>query len=266
MICLIGGTVIRNERTARETAACRQTCLEIEDWLEQFTRSCDAVNLLISEDQREALGEADNAKHLQRLLNELPENKVKEFSERLIQHHIKLFGEMRKIGEGQKTHYWMLNPFLLAFGTHVTHLYIKLKTLNIHLADYQNQPKAENRESLILSAKCAYAFSLHNAARDQANPQVVAINNEVGNDLHGDNLGDKRPPQAPEEFASIMEEAEYWRKNICRLPFLALRLNEPEGLAAIRALQAHSTSLLLHMNFAKINKHSINFLYILTIF
>ncbi len=188
--------------------------MEIEDWLEQLNRFCEAINLLISEGQRKALTETDNAQHLQRLLNELPENKVKEFSEQIIQHHIKLFGEMRKIGERQYSYNWMDNPFLLTFGTHVTHLYIRLKTLNKHLADYQNQPNAENRESLILSAKWVYDFSLHNTACNQANPQAEAIDNAVDNDLREGVLGDNRPPQGPENFATLMDEAEYWRKNI----------------------------------------------------
>ncbi len=90
MICLIGSATIHLEVIRKF----EQTCLEIEDWLAQFKKACENLN-------GEALhlnGEAFSGQ-LEEFLGEFPENRVKEFGERLTQHHNMLFGVWKRNGE-----------------------------------------------------------------------------------------------------------------------------------------------------------------------
>jgi hypothetical protein len=181
IICLIGGAAIRKEETVREASAYQQTCLEIEDWLLQFTKCCEEINALMPQ----GILNLDNAPRLEQIFKELPENKVKEFSERMIQHHVKLFGKMRRVGEGQISHYWMHNPFQSLFGRiHVTRFYGLLELLTKHRDD---------SEQLLFSAKVTYDEFFNNS--------------RIKQEGEFSKLGDR-------QFASIIDEAEYWRKNI----------------------------------------------------
>ncbi len=183
IICLIGRAAIQKEERLRETSACQQTCLEIEDWLLQFIKSSEEINALMPQ----GILNLDNVPRLKQIYNELPENKVEELFKRMIQHHIKLFGKMREIEGKQISEDWMFIPFQTPFGKlHVKQFYVSLK----HISE-----PMDNNEQLLFFAK-------HQIYNDFFN------NNRVGREGEFNKLTGYR------QFASIIDEAEYIRKNI----------------------------------------------------
>ncbi len=216
MICLIGSATIHLEQTARAKAKLEQTCLEIEDWLAQFKKACENLN-----GEAQHLNAVTFSLKLEEFLGEFPENRVKEFGERLKQHHRDLFGEWREVREAKHSDHWISLHFDCGLRWELDVFYAELGEVKRRGQIYQEQVSGmvhndRNAEDLMAMAKHVDEDHFKRKEIPQNPPLTWAegVNNETANYLLTGKFHDKRNPQCPKHFPNIMEHVDYWRKSI----------------------------------------------------
>jgi hypothetical protein len=212
-ICLIGIKAIHREQMARY----RKACLQLEEWLISFKNGCEGLkyvlapllhvnNLTTDLDQHPRF--AGVMQDLSSALKGIPGENVEDLAKSLEEHHHLIFGEWRKIGKGYWSPYWIRHHLSLVFGGKLSYFYAGLEGLKETLQKCEKDPTYD-KKMILLGAE----LILDNIEPKNKSPtSKVATIDQTKMYLLTDRFD--APMQGKEDFASLMDETEYWRQNI----------------------------------------------------
>lgn len=202
-ICMIGSSAVRREQVVRA----QQVCLDVENWCKQFTQACEHIKaelevMINLHDDTDDLDDKNFDKLLE-VLNELPPNDLENMRQKLKDCHLQLFGEKRKIGSGTWSIHWIEHDLKLGFGTNLNLFYIEA---NVFKGLVQ---KKDNSKGFNVLAKVLLNHLIEKKKEAKA---PDSIHDKTKMFLLTDRFD--IPLQGQEEFAHLIEQAEYWRQNI----------------------------------------------------
>jgi hypothetical protein len=217
-VCFLGSQAIYREQAARG----QQICLQIEKWCIEFKKGCEEVKgkleaLVLQLQDKNSDIKDQTIEEVVEVIDQLPDNDIKNLVKQLEAWHLQAFGKERAIGSGTWSTYWIEHYLQFKFcGLKADFFYHTLAAFRIELEDFrkklENKDK-DDKESLKLVTEQILESCVERKNKTQAkNPKNEAIFDQgkmllLTNRLHA-------VPQGQEDFDTIMDEAEYWRQNI----------------------------------------------------
>ncbi len=183
--------------------------MEIEDWLAQFKKACENLN-----GEALHLDAVPFSLKFEEFFGQFPENRIKEFGERLTQHHNKLFGEWREIKDVKHSNHWILQQFALELRKELDLLYAQLDEIRIRGQIFRESHIHSEKLMDLAKHVDEKHFKIKEIPQNPSLTRAKEISNERDNYLLTGKFHDKRNPQYPKHFSNIMEHVDYWRKSI----------------------------------------------------